>query len=125
MARNMSFALTLPQLLDGSKTVTRRCGWKNLKAGDIVRAVNKSMGFTKGERPVVYGTCEILAVRREHLNDITQDDVRREGFTGLNCHEFIRMFCQHMKCQPITSVTRIEFRFTATPGESDSAGVPE
>lgn len=32
--RLMSFAYTPDQLLDGSKTVTRRVGWANLKAGE-------------------------------------------------------------------------------------------
>lgn len=31
--RCMSFALTEPQLMDGSKTVTRRTGWQDLKPG--------------------------------------------------------------------------------------------
>lgn len=37
--RNMSFALTTPQILNRSKTVTRRAGWSFLKPGDIVCAV--------------------------------------------------------------------------------------
>ena len=37
MPRNISFALTTPQFLDGSKDVTRRNGWLMLKTGDILR----------------------------------------------------------------------------------------
>ena len=46
--RNMSFALTEAQLLDGTKTVTRRLGWTMLKPGDHFRAVRKAMGLRKG-----------------------------------------------------------------------------
>lgn len=50
MPRNMSFALTMKQINDRSKTITRRLGWWFLKVGDEVNAVNKVMGFKKGER---------------------------------------------------------------------------
>ena len=32
--RNMSFALTTPQIMEGTKTVTRRVGWLRLKPGE-------------------------------------------------------------------------------------------
>lgn len=35
--RNMSFALTTGQAMDGIKGVTRRLGWLNLKLGDLIR----------------------------------------------------------------------------------------
>lgn len=113
--RNMSFALTKRQLLDGSKTVTRRLGWKTLKVGDKVRAVDRVMGFRKGESPTVYGTCEILAVRRERLGAICvdPDDVAREGFPDMNVVEFMTFFATKMGCKTSTEITRIEFRFTA------------
>lgn len=38
----MSFAKTLRQLAEGSKTVTRRDGWRKLKAGDVVTPVEWS-----------------------------------------------------------------------------------
>jgi len=41
--RNMSFALTTNQVLEQTKSVTRRFGWKFLKAGDLVQPVLKSM----------------------------------------------------------------------------------
>ncbi len=115
--RNMSFALTTPQLLAGSKTVTRRLGWKTLKAGDKVRAVNKVMGFKKGERPTVYGICEVLDVRREALGAICDnaEDVKREGFPDMNAVEFMTFFTAKMKCKTSTMITRIEFRFTPAP----------
>ncbi|RTL31261.1 MAG: ASCH domain-containing protein [Rhodocyclaceae bacterium] len=110
--RRMSFSITEPQLLDGSKTVTRRLGWKTLKPGDRLLAVDKAMGLKRGERSKILGEIEILDVRREPLREITQDDVNREGFLHLVRHEFIEMFCQAMSCTRDTEVTRIEFRFT-------------
>lgn len=48
--RLISFALTEAQLLDGTKTVTRRqvgsprSVWHRIKVGDRLRAVDKAMG---------------------------------------------------------------------------------
>ena len=108
--RNMSFSLTEAQLLDGSKTVTRRVGWTFLKPGDRVRAVRKAMGLAKGEKVHPLGVIEILDVRREPLCDITSQDCRREGFPGMGPAEFGMMFRKAMKCEWLTMVTRIEFR---------------
>lgn len=41
--RNMSFALTKRQVLERTKTVTRRLGWEKLRPGDLVRAVEKGV----------------------------------------------------------------------------------
>jgi len=43
--RNMSFAMTTNQILAQTKTVTRRFGWWNLKTGDVVQPVKKTMGL--------------------------------------------------------------------------------
>lgn len=110
--RAMSFALTPEQLLDGSKTVTRRRRWNKLKPGDKLIACRKAMGLKKGEKREDFGVIEILSIRREKLKAITQDDVRREGFPGMNPAQFIAMFCQHMKCDASVFVRRIEFKFT-------------
>jgi hypothetical protein len=48
--RNMSFSLTTPQVYAGTKTVTRRLGWRFAKAGQRVCAVEKGMGLKKGEK---------------------------------------------------------------------------
>lgn len=108
--RSISFALTTPQFLDGSKTVTRRLGWANLTPGTRLRAVEKAMGLKKGEHPKVLGEIEVVNVRRERLREITPPDVEREGFPHKSPPEFVAMFCSHMGCDPETEVTRIEFR---------------
>ena len=40
--RMMSFALTEPQLMDGSKTVTRRTGWAELTPGTVLATASTS-----------------------------------------------------------------------------------
>lgn len=113
--RRMSFAMTSHQLLDGSKTVTRRLGWKSLRTGDTVKAVSKVMGFRKGERAQVYGTCEIVSVRREPIDAITDADVLAEGFPGKDAAWFVEFFCKAMRVRPDQLCTRIEFRFSSEP----------
>ncbi len=131
--RLMSFALTTAQLLDGSKTVTRRVGWANLKPGDRLKAVRKAMGLKPGEKVDVLAEIEVVSVRRERLDAITPADVLAEGFPAWTSQvaEFVEMFCSHMtiadgeetwdakrekwvavrrKVRPNNWVTRIEFR---------------
>ena len=110
--KRISFSLTKEQLLDGTKTVTRRLGWKNAKRGDTYLAVSKCMGLKPGERAEVYGTVTVLDVRRESLSAIRLADVSLEGF-DLTPSAFVAMFCRAMKCEPNAEVTRIKFAFTA------------
>lgn len=109
----MSFALTERQLLDGSKTVTRRLGWRGLKGGDEVLAVRKCMGLAKGERQQVLGRIRVKSVRAERLDEITLDEVEREGFPDSTVTGFVSMFCAAMKCRHYDLVTRIEFERVA------------
>ena len=125
--RNMSFALTTGQILDGSKDVTRRLGWTFLKPGDLVRPVRKCMGLRPGEKlDVLRDPIRIVSVRREPLQMMTDDadygfeEVRREGFDGHPDYRWpsawVAMFCAtHKGCMPSTVITRIEFSYEATP----------
>jgi hypothetical protein len=97
-------------LLDGSKTVTRRTRWLNLKAGDHLMACDKCMGIPKGGKATVYGEIEIVDVRREPLNLIDEADCISEGFPDMTPTRFVAFFCAANKCQPDDLVTRIEFR---------------
>lgn len=113
MPRNISFALTEPQFMDGSKTVTRRMGWKHLKPGDRLRAVRKAMGLKKGEKVHVLGEIEVVRVSREELCFIEHEPggTMREGFPEMTPEQFIDFFCKsHKHCTPETVITRIEFR---------------
>ena len=117
MARRISFAMTIPQFLDATKTVTRRMGFTDVRVGDEMIAVEKCMGLNKGERHVELGRLVVTDVRREKLSDMTDDDCAREGFPELDSRGFVEMFCKSMRCDRQDMVTRIEFRKLDTPGE--------
>ena len=107
----MSFMLTTDQIMDRSKTVTRRLGWELLKPGDILNACEKCMGLKPGEKIKKLSQIRVVSVRREPLKLITMEDVLAEGFPGMYPDEFVLMFCGHMKCDKDTIVTRIEFEY--------------
>jgi hypothetical protein len=113
--RRMSFALTERQLLDGSKTVTRRLGWRNLKPGQLLLAVNKCMGLKKGEKARVLATIRVKSVSVIPLFDVTDKEAAREGFPDMTGAEFVAFFSKHMKCTPMHEVTRIEFEKEIAP----------
>lgn len=120
--RNISFALTTPQFLDGTKDVTRRMGWENVKAGDRLIAREKVMGFKKGEKmPPPLGIIEVISARRESLCLILDDldygfeETTREGFPPGHPNHwpsvFVEFFCKsHTGCFPEREITRIEFK---------------
>lgn len=114
--RNISFSMTTPQFIAGTKDVTRRMGWLFLKAGDILQAVEKSQGLGKGGKIKRLGAIRVVNVRREVLDAISDDlvygrhEVDREGFPEMGINEFVMFFCGgHRGCQPHSIITRIEF----------------
>lgn len=110
MPRHISFSMTTPQFLDGTKDVTRRVGWKSLKVGDELCAAKKCMGLKPGELLERLGMIRVVSVRQERLDAITQEDVEREGFPFWSRQKFIDFFCGgHKGCTPETIITRIEF----------------
>lgn len=112
MARLMSVSLTEAAVVARSKTVTRRMGWLNLKAGDRLTLCRKVMGRKKGEPLVRLVDVEVVSTRREPLNRIDVDEVIREGFTDMTPWEFVEFFCaSHKGCLPDSTVTRIEWRY--------------
>lgn len=115
--KRMSFMLTAQQMRDRTKTVTRRLGWKTLKPGTRLLAVERCQGIKPGQVVEVFGEIEVVSVRREELHWIDDDDVTAEGFdhlrepeVGRGASAFVQMFCEHMKCRQNDEVTRIEFR---------------
>jgi hypothetical protein len=108
--RRMSFALTERQLVMGHKTVTRRLGWKTLKAGDELLAVDRCMGLKKGQKSRALARIRVVGVCREPVANATDLEARLEGFPHMTGAEFVRFFCGAMKCEPHTLVTRIAFR---------------
>lgn len=129
--RNMSFALTTDQIRAGTKTVTRRLGWRNLKPGVCISPVKKGMGLKPGEKiERLRPPLRVLGVRFEPLRRLTDDweyglvECMREGFGDHAEYRtpvsFVRMFCEtHKGCTPDTIVTRIEFEYLGEdqPGE--------
>ncbi len=109
--RLMSVSLTEEAVRDRTKTVTRRLGWRFLKVGDRVTLCRKVMGRKKGEPLVRICNVEIIDVRREPLWHVTTEDVMREGFVGGTRATFLAFFCEHMKCERDTEITRIEWRY--------------
>lgn len=129
--RNISFALTTDQVLAGTKTVTRRLGWLNLKPGDLLRPVRKGMGLRPGEkieqlRPPI----RVVSVKRERLKQMVDDidygieECKREGFGDdpRLCWptQFVDFFCRtHKGCMPESEVTRIEFEYTTDSADDN------
>lgn len=110
MSRLMSVALTEAAVLDRSKTVTRRLGWRFAKAGDRVTLCRKVMG-RKGEPLVRLAEVELVDVRREMLAAVTRADVEREGFPGWSPLQFAQFFTDHMGGDLWQEVTRLEWRY--------------
>lgn len=111
MPRNMSFAMTTDQVLNRTKTVTRRLGWDNLKPGTRLNAVNRVMGFKKGEKSERLALIEVVSAEYSVLNRITKEDVIKEGFPEWSPQQFVDMLVSKFNIHPGTVVNRIEFRY--------------
>ena len=117
MPRNISFALTTDQIRHHQKTVTRRKGWKFLKAGDILNGCVKCMGLKPGEKLERLCQIRVIDVRIERLGQMVEDveygnrDAAREGFPDMTGPEFVQMFCEHMGGTENQEVTRIQFEY--------------
>lgn len=110
MPRLMSVALTEEAVRERRKTVTRRLGWKFLKPGDRLILCPKTRGVSKADREEL-AEVEVVDARREPLRNITDEDVRLEGFEWQREY-FMLFFMEHMRLtSPNTEVTRIEWRY--------------
>lgn len=108
--------MTTPQFVAGTKDVTRRMGWLDAKAGDVLLAVEKAMGLGKGGKVKKLGLIRLVDVRREGLwrmilePEYGYEEVRREGFPEMAPNGFVSFFCKgHKGCTPSSEVTRIVF----------------
>lgn len=130
--RNMSFALTTSQIRAGTKTVTRRMGWRNLRPGTLIQPVKKGMGLKPGEKiERLRAPIRVTSVVFEPLRKMTDDlgygfvECGREGFgehdTYLTPTAFVQMFCEtHKGCTPDSIVTRIEFEYLPDQPSGDA-----
>jgi hypothetical protein len=118
--RNMSFALTTTQVMESTKTVTRRLGWLTLKPGQQIRPVRKCMGLRPGEKlDVLRDPLTVVSVRREPLRAMLDDLDPVYQWPS----SFVGMFCAtHKGCTPETIVTRIEFAYHASSIASAETG---
>jgi hypothetical protein len=124
MPRLMSVAYTEQQVRDRIKTVTRRKGWAFLSPGDRITLCRKVMGRKPGEPLVRIVDVEVVNVRREPLNRITDEDVAREGFPGMTREEFMhRFFAVAQGIQPGADVTRIEWTYV-DPADQEGLSSP-
>lgn len=105
----MSFALTTEQMLARTKTVTRRLGWRSLKPGTLLQAVEKAMGLGKGGNVRRLGVIRVLSVRRERLDEMVgteygDAEAVREGYPEHSGEQFAEMFAQRLavvrECRP-------------------------
>lgn len=122
--QHISYAHTTQQVRDQSKDVTRRLGWKHLKPGTLIQPIVKGQGLKKGERvEKIGGPVRVVSVRQEALSlliddpDYGRDEMRREGFPGMDAAEFIARYFPG-----VAIVTRIEFAYTVPAtieGEAD------
>jgi hypothetical protein len=117
--RNISFALTKPQILARTKTQTRRLRWLHAKPGMPLQGCEKCQGLKPGEQLAKLAVIRVVAVRRERLDAITQADVIAEGFPDMTPAEFVAMFTGHMRCEPGAVVTVIEFEYVDQVAEGD------
>lgn len=113
----MSVSLTEEAVRARYKTVTRRRGWTFLKPGDRLTLCRKVMGRKPGEPLERLAEVEVVSVRREPLNAITDEDVKAEG-TGhrawsdySRAEAFVDWYCRKFKVKPDTDITRIEWRY--------------
>jgi hypothetical protein len=102
---------TADQALSGQKTVTRRlarragepCRWRTGALSRIYRRSPRAQG-----RPI--GEVRIVSVQLERLDDISLEEVAREGFAGMSVGDFLALFKQlHGEHAGAWLVWRIEF----------------
>lgn len=116
--KNMAFSLTTAQIRDGSKTVTRRTGWADLKPGQLFCGIVKGMGLRKGTKVERLAILRCVSNTPEPLNKLIADpaygrsEARKEGFPQMNGERFVIFFCRSHKGTDSSSiVNRIEFEY--------------
>lgn len=118
MPRLMSVAYTEAAVLDRTKTVTRRLGWRHAEPGQRVVLCRKVMGRKAGEPLHRLVVVQFEDVRRERLDLMLTErtyglaECDREGFPELNPESFLHTY--FTKAQGVeldTEVTRIRWSY--------------
>lgn len=95
MTRRMSCAMTVPQVQDRTKTVTRRHidTWQGLKPGDRLTLIEKGQGLKLGEKQRIVAEVEVTDVRIEPLTRVAEPgELAREGFPHWVPATFVRFW---------------------------------
>lgn len=103
--------MTIEQIRNKTKTVTRRLAWWDLNPGEIIKAVERTRGLKKGEKINQLALIRIISIREEPLNIVNEDELIKEGFPEMTTTEFITMLSEYYKVPPSTSFNRIEFEY--------------
>jgi hypothetical protein len=112
----ISMSMATNAFIDGTKSVTRRAGWKRARVGQRLRVVEQGQGLRKGERMKTLGYIELTNVRSERLSCLTDNteygtqELILEGFPNLTPEQFIGILCEHSHIGPNTVVKRLEFK---------------
>lgn len=110
--KHMAFSATIPQMINGTKTVTRRAPgtWASLVPGDRLVAVHKMMGMAKGEKRIPLAIIEIVDNRVEQLHHALADgEPQAEGFEIEE--QFVAVWkAMHGQWEGSSPVRRIQFR---------------
>lgn len=108
----MSFTETIDQMRAKTKTVTRRTGWKEIEVGQLIQPVVKMRGLKKGEKQeLIGGPIRVVTHGWEPLEEITQEEVAREGFPEWTPAEWVAFYCRVNKAKPTDLTHRIEFEY--------------
>jgi len=108
--------MTTPQFIDGSKDVTRRLGWWNVRPGQILCGVEKGMGLKLNEKIKKLGMIEVISAIPQPLQALLDcheygvSEMIREGFPDMRPEQFVAMLCKHYKVTPSEPFNRIEFK---------------
>jgi hypothetical protein len=113
--RIISMSMTARQFTAGTKTVTRRVGWKYAEKGTRLRVVKKALGLKRGEFMQTLGYIELVSIRSESLMrlinepDYGKREVALEGFPTWTPRQFVDFFCEGHCVLPSAMVRRLEF----------------
>jgi hypothetical protein len=100
----MSFSMTPTQIVDGSKTVTRRHAdtWRTIRAGDLIVPIRKGQGLKRGERqePLIDGRLIVTSVRLEPLASVDYLGTSFQARARKPEAAFFAHIQEHAQCAP-------------------------
>jgi len=115
--RNISVALTIPQIKARTKRVTRRAGWGDVFVGDLLQTCEKCQGLKPGQQLVKLAVIRITSIRRESLWRLIDDEAygraeaALEGFPSLSGREFATLFAKANQISFHKVINRFEFEY--------------